>query len=346
MDYQSYEPEDFAAEEAFSDWVLNPNAESDTFWMEWIESHPHKRRDVELARQIILLTRELPERGPSEETIERLWAGISDRKTKNCSNHRWLGLASNSWRVAASVGGFLLLGFLAYMFLANRDLEYQTSYGESSRFKLPDGTLVTLNANSSLKVDHDWQKKGSRHVWLEGEAFFDVSKRMSNGKPVKFTVHTDDLNIEVKGTQFNVNTRSEQTKVVLSEGHIQLLLNDAQGNKTIPMKPGDWVNYSKESGSLSLKHVDDTTPLYSWKDNRWTLENAELAEVGKLIEETYGLSVHFQSDSISRIKVTGVIPSDNLGDLLNTLESILPVSINKSDKTITVEKEIERPEPE
>lgn len=346
MDFHSYEPEDFAADERFSNWVLYPDAESDSFWMDWIDYHPHKRRDIELARQIILIARDLPENGPSEETIQRIWAGISDRKIKQRSSSAWTRPLWRYWSVAASVGGVLILGFLGYMFFAKRDLTYQTAYGESARFKLPDGTLVTLNANSSLRVDEGWQKKGSRHVWLEGEAFFNVSKRVSNGKPVKFTVHTDDLNIEVKGTQFNVNTRSEQTKVVLSEGQIQLQLNNSQKIKTIPMKPGDWVDYSKESGALSLKHVEDTAPLYSWKDNRWTLEDTELKEVGKLIHETYGLSVRFQSDTIARIKVTGVIPSDNLGDLLSTLESILPVHINKSDKTITVEKEQERQEPE
>ena len=346
MDFQSYEPEDFAAEQTFSEWVLYPDTESDSFWMEWIESHPHKRKDIELARQIILIARELPEDGPSEDTIQRLWEGISERRAQTKSLELWAWSSSHVWRVAASVGGFLVLGFLAYMLAADRDLTYQTLYGESARFKLPDNTLVTLNANSSLKVDHDWQNKGSRHVWLEGEAFFDVSKRISNGKPIKFIVHTEDLNIEVKGTRFNVNTRSEQTKVVLSEGNIQLQLKNSLENRTIPMRPGDLVNYSKESGTLSVKHVKDTAPLYSWKDNRWTLENAEFVEVGRLIQETYGLSVHFKSDSISRIKVTGVIPSDNLGDLLSTLESILPVRINKTDKLITIEKEIERPEPE
>ncbi len=150
-------------------------------------------------------------------------------------------------------------------------------------------------------------------------------------------VHTQDLSIEVKGTQFNVNTRKEQTRVVLSEGNIQLHLAEGNSSRTIRMKPGDLVDYSGRNQTLYLKRVADTTPLHSWKDHKWILEQTELSEVGTLIQETYGLTVRFQEEALASLKVTGIIPSDNLEDILGTLESILPVDIRKSSDEIIVE---------
>ena len=76
----------------------------------------------------------------------------------------------------------------------------------SSEILLPDGSAVTLNANSKLQ----YYTHSARKVWLEGEAFFEVKKIPETAEP--FQVVTNDLTITVLGTTFNVNSRNEQTK--------------------------------------------------------------------------------------------------------------------------------------
>ncbi len=338
MDFSSFEPEDFAANESFSEWVLNPDSGSDAFWIDWIERHPKKRKDIEQARQIVLMARSDQSDLPSDGTIERLWTGITQRTARpdNVQKGFFLRLRP-ALRVAASVAAILVVGLLIYRFWPYSNQVYTTSYGDTMQCRLPDGTLVTLNANSVLRVDRSWQKSGQRKVWLQGEAFFNVHPGIRDGKPVKFVVHTQDLSIEVKGTQFNVNTRKEQTRVVLSEGNIQLHLTEGNSSRTIRMKPGDLVDYSGKSQALSVKRVADTTPLHSWKDRKWILDQTELSEVGTLIRETYGPTVQFGDEALASLKVTGIIPSDNLEDILEALESILPVDIRKSSGKIIVE---------
>lgn len=338
MDFSSFEPEDFAADEYFSEWVLNPGSESDAFWIDWIERHPEKRKDIDQARQIVLMARSDQNGFPSDGTIERLWTGITQRTARPDNVQRGFFLRLRpTLRIAASVAAILVIGLLIYRLSPYSNQVYATSYGDTMQCRLPDGTLVTLNANSILRVDRSWQKSGQRKVWLQGEAFFNVHPRIRDGKPVKFVVHTQDLSIEVKGTQFNVNTRKEQTRVVLSEGNIQLRLAEGNSSRTVRMKPGDLVDYSGRKQTLSLKRVADTTPLHSWKDHKWILEQTELSEVGTLIRETYGITVRFRGEALPGLKVTGIIPSDNLEDILGTLESILPVDIRKSSDEIIVE---------
>ncbi len=336
MDYQEFSPEDFATDHSFCQWVLHPDIASDEFWIEWVRSHPRKIKDVELARQMVLLAASDTGPYPSEETIDRIWAGVQKRRLPGREVFPLRGGRRKWWYAAAAMAGILLIAFLGIRHRS--DSEYLTAYGESRRLRLPDGTQVTMNANSKLKVAREWDESSGRNVWLEGEAFFVVSRQVRNNKPVKFTVHTHDMHIEVKGTQFNVNTRQEQTRVLLSEGSVQLRLLTPEKEQTIDMKPGDWVDFSRENQQLSAGRISEAAHLFFWKDDRWTFYDTPLTDVGTLIKDTYGLEVHFQNDSLEQLKVSGVIPSGNLDDLLGSLESILDITVTTTPDRIIISK--------
>lgn len=85
---------------------------------------------------------------------------------------------------------------------------YATQYGEQRVVELPDHSVVSLNANSTLRFRNDWSQANTlREVWLDGEAFFSVQKQEGAAGPAKFIVHTNDLDVEVLGTRFNVSNR-------------------------------------------------------------------------------------------------------------------------------------------
>src|SRR5690606_5303681 len=101
---------------------------------------------------------------------------------------------------------------------------YKTGYGQVEKIVLDDGSQVTLNANSELKWKRSWEKDRNRIAILRGEAFFNVSTILSedSGVTTRFVVHTEDLNIQVVGTEFNVKSRSSKTDIFLKEGKIKL----------------------------------------------------------------------------------------------------------------------------
>lgn len=331
MHYESFEPEDFATDAFFCSWVLHPTPETERFWLDWLRNNPSKARDIELARQMVLLASSDEGTAPGSETVDRIWQGIEEGKSGEVVVFRDRML----WLKAAAAVVLLLVAFGGYFYRQGQSHTYRTAFGESRRLLLPDGTQVTLNANSSLRVADRWGRRTEREVWLEGEAFFSVSKLKKEGQAVKFVVHTHDLNVEVRGTEFNVNTRQDQTQVVLSEGLVHLRLNDRPG-KEIQMKPGDLVDFSRSKRRLHIRHLPDASPMYSWKNNRWTLNDASLAEIAVLIHETYGVTVTIENDSLKKQTVNGVVPTDNMGDLLSALESILPITITHQEQRVTI----------
>jgi transmembrane sensor len=333
MNYLLYEPEDFATDAFFCRWVLEPTPENETFWLDWLHSNPAKKGDIEIARKLVLLASSDDGVSPSPETIDRIWQAIEDGKQSETffyKNRRlWM-------KVAASVA-LLVLAFSGYLYKRAQNHTYRTAFGESRRLLMPDGSQVTLNANSSLRISDHWGQSEEREVWLEGEAFFQVSKIRKKEQPVKFVVHTHDLNVEVKGTQFNVNTRKNQTQVVLSEGLVHLYLNGNNPGKEIRMKPGDLVDFSASNQKLSIQHLPDASAAFSWKNNRWMLNDTSLEDIAELIQETYGVTVIIGGDSLRQQKVTGIVPTDNFEDLLGSLESILPITITRRENEITIE---------
>ena len=334
MRYEEFNGEEFATDDFFCQWVLKPDIRTDTFWMEWLRSHVEKSKEIQQARKLVLVAAMEPVPEPSGQTIDRLWNGIL-QQTQTATRILPFYAQRSFVRIAASLL-FLTTAFIGYRYFYSIDKVYETANGEIRRLQLEDGTMVTLNANSKLIIPPKLIGVSEREASLEGEAFFKVQKQQLDGQHVKFTVHTNDVDVEVKGTEFNVNTRQDKTRVILSEGNIQLrLVNDKE--EILQMKPGDLVDYSKTRKSLAVRKVDNTSSWYSWKDNRWTFESTPLSEVAMLITETYGFPVKLEGDSTGKQKVTGIIPSDNLEDILASLESILDLKAEQQDKQIRIQ---------
>src|SRR5690606_25698590 len=123
--------------------------------------------------------------------------------------------------------------------------------GKKFQIQLSDGTLVHLNAGSSLRYPVDFLSEGPRQVFLSGEAYFDVAKNASN----PFIVNVDDLEVRVLGTQFNVSAYSEDEyiDVVLVEGSVNL--NKKEGDM-VELSPGQKGSYKQNSDSITVNEVN------------------------------------------------------------------------------------------
>jgi ferric-dicitrate binding protein FerR (iron transport regulator) len=131
---------------------------------------------------------------------------------------------------------------------------------EKRRVILPDGTKVYMNEKSTLAYKGSWKEKETRRVQLSGEAYFQVEEKVHQGQKIGFVVSTRDLKVEVVGTEFNVQSRIEQTRVFLNSGKVQLRINGQ--SEAIAMKPGEMVEYSAYSGAIKSK--PDKLRFISW----------------------------------------------------------------------------------
>ena len=236
--------EDFLLDESFNNWSKENRLTDVDFWDEWIAYNPEKKELVNEAKDIILGI-QFKHTEPNKEKTNADWAVLENiLKAKNIEEQK--KQAPNYFRFIGIAASILLLVTLGIYTLNPTKVVYKTAFGEVLNLKLKDGSLVTLNSNSSMY----YYENNNRKVWLTGEAFFEVDKKETTN--AKFWVITDDLKIEVYGTSFNVDTKHEKTAVFLEEGRIWLALKNGTTKKMIP---GNYLSYSaKENTVLDEKN--------------------------------------------------------------------------------------------
>ena len=102
-----------------------------------------------------------------------------------------------------------------------------TEYGQRATIRLPEGTKIVLNANSTLRYPAVWIQSSTHRFELKGEAYFAVTKN-SDAPRDGFMVHTTDGTITVTGTRFVVYERGSGTRVVVEEGGVEVSSDDTR----------------------------------------------------------------------------------------------------------------------
>ncbi|MEN7549622.1 FecR domain-containing protein [Rapidithrix thailandica] len=226
--------------------------------------------------------------------------------------------------VAACISLFLLTGAI-YWFVMPTERIYHTSFGETRQITLPDQSVVTLNANSTLKVaDTNWEGQKPREVWLEGEAYFSVVHTHNHRK---FLVHTPkQFSVQVLGTEFNVTTRKAHSRVVLNSGSIQLHIQEQGEENTILMKPGEAVEFEENSAYYVKKEVNPVQ-YSAWKENKLIFDQTSIEELVQILKDNYGISVLITDKTLLRQTISGSFPSDDVDLLLEGLSRLLTIEV-------------------
>ena len=164
-------------------------------------------------------------------------------------------------------------------------------YGKQITIKLSDGTLVHMNAGSSLKYPVEFiSEEEERKVFLDGEAFFEVASDES----APFLVQTDQINVQVLGTQFNVSSYSDDasTEVVLVEGSVELLKNTTEkDNELMVLTPG-YMGALKQGINEKIYVEKVNTHHYtSWTKGELLFRRSTLQDMFKTLERHYNITI-------------------------------------------------------
>ena len=235
---------------------------------------------------------------------------------------------------AAAVSLLLTAASLLFYFSGDDNFVYETARAEQRNIQLPDGTTVALNESSKLHYPDNWQENGVREVWLEGEAFFTVSKQASpEDKPIKFIVHAGELDIIVLGTAFNVQSSPTDVQVVLSEGAVRL--ENSTADLKMEMEPGEMVAYSSVNQQAEKRKVK-TAHFSAWKDGRYVFEGLTLEEVSQVLWHNYGKEVKLETEALKQRRISATIPSTDLQVLLAVIKEAMEVNITQQGDTIVI----------
>ena len=197
---------------------------------------------------------------------------------------------------------------------------------------LSDGTNVYLNSATELKYPVRFDEK-ERKVYLSGEAYFDVTKDANR----PFYVVTDEVQIRVYGTEFNVNThRMKSVQTVLVNGKVGI--KKCGTEKEIVMKPGELANLDRSSGTIDVREVD-VRQYVVWKDGYFTFENETLEQIMSTLSLWYNVDVFFQSEDVKQLVFTGYMKRyDEIDEILNAMTDVVGVKFTINERTIVVSK--------
>lgn len=237
-------------------------------------------------------------------------------------------------QVAASVA--LLCGMLAAFYVfppwntdpprLTRTAGYateRTAMGEIKELTLEDGSVIWLNAGSTLRYPDKFQG-GTREVILEGEAFFDIAR--DTARP--FLIHTAGMETRVLGTSFNVRAYSHQepAQVIVVSGTVEVSVPAADGPETkkVLLEANQMVTYGTtrgtSGGELAKETVDDPEQYTAWKYGKLIFKSTPMSEVALQLERTFGLRIRMQDQAIERCRITGRF--DKSQEVSLTIEAI------------------------
>lgn len=205
----------------------------------------------------------------------------------------------------------------------------QTPRGGQYKLTLPDGTLVWLDAESSITYPVAFAGK-ERNVKVTGQAYFEVAK---NAECPFFVNVNDRIKVQVIGTHFNVSAVEEDAviKTTLLEGSIELI----NGNNVTLVKPGQQAQTNAGSHDIKILNDVNTDEVVAWKDGLFSFINSDIQTIMKQCARWYNVDVSYQGDIPYRFVAT-ISRDVPISKLLKILELTDRVHFKIDGRKITV----------
>lgn len=252
---------------------------------------------------------------PVQERILRNIVGERRASVGHRSPYLHLGIA------ACCVVIVLLCGLCGWLFLRTEqgggeavlceDVVVRTQLGEHSQIILPDGTTVTLNAQTTVRYATA-MPGGIRRVQVDGEAFFDVAKDEEH----PFVVTAGEVNVTCLGTSFDVRNYSEEktVAVVLAEGKVRVNTADAD----LTMEPDSRVVYDCSAGTMSKRSVP-SSDYTCWLSGEIKYNNETLETIAAELSRNYNINLVITSDELKQERFTGYLGRASLRNILDVM---------------------------
>jgi len=232
-------------------------------------------------------------------------------------------------QVAASIIVLVGLGFL--LLHQTQTIATKSAVAQVQIINLPDGSKVTLNANSKLIYSKNFGKS-DRKVTLKGEAFFEVTKNAE--KP--FVINAQGASIKVLGTKFNVKAYKDQDEVNVTvvEGVVQLFESKTPLKATLLNAGESGVYFKREKTIKKILQINAND--IAWKTQKMVFENSTLLQVVEVLTSTYHVKFKV-SDKVKNCTITVEFDQKKLASVLKVLKSTLNLKITKHNDVILID---------
>ncbi|MCG8308496.1 MAG: FecR domain-containing protein [Cytophagales bacterium] len=236
------------------------------------------------------------------------------------------------WRIAATV--IIVVGVGISLRNAKQPKKVEniaiitksTLPGQNLTIKLPDGSRVRLNANSTIKYPESFS--ASREINLSGEGFFTVERNTL----LPFEVITGNITTTVLGTSFNVNAYPDKKniKVTVASGLVEV----GSVKQLVQLNPGEQATYESDDDDLYVRDVD-VGQFTSWKDGILVFESSTLPEILEELQNWYGVTIDFEAPRVSACNLRLKFDNLSLKQALDQIKLVTGVNYTfVSDKHV------------
>ncbi len=257
------------------------------------------------------------------------WNSFSNwMRSRNNHSRRML------WRVAAAVvllvlmGGSALVGRYVATSAPESYCMLTAPMGSKTRLTLPDGSIVWLNAGSTLSYSTRFAD-GHRRVKLDGQGYFEVAKR--NG--AEFVVNTRGYDVVVKGTRFDVSAYADDQFITttLLQGAVVI----DRDEDMLSMKPGDMVSLDMRTGKFTKSRFN--TDTHAWIEDKAEYSDITLERLAKLLSRRYAVNVNVTSEQLRHVRFSiSLRNKETIDDVLDALQRITSMQVCRDGKEIVI----------
>ena len=319
-------------------------------FQKWLAEDPNHQQQYELMKQLWQAKSHDPQPAVDASKINRILQLATVEEALQEKNE-WIPTPSRirkiaSWKIATTLVALALCAWAALRWVTNADMAQKThrivtQKGSRTRSILPDGSVVWLNAASSVSYNESFDQ--NRDLTLVGEAFFDVADLHGRS----FTVRVGNVRVIATGGAFNLvfypgDTVMEATVI---EGRAQVTGNDEkhpvflQAYQKIILPSSE-----KRSGSQLQKLVtaidtslkENERRETAWIFNRLQFQNDDFSTLAKKLERWYNIHILFEDEKTKKLVFSGSVGTGSVEQALKTLQATSPFQYRVSGAEIRI----------
>ncbi len=323
-----------------SEWIVRIHAgdmslHDHTALEAWLAQSPSRLEEFRTAQKIWLVAR----------MLENSPVGRSELQSLNISAPS-LGTVLLGWtahltgrRIAAlaTAGALAMAAFKIFLpseapglpALHNGEMA-QTAINQITTYALPDGSTLTVNADSSVRLAFTREQ---RQVILErGEAFFDV--RHNTGWP--FVVTAGGRTVVVTGTKFDIDygATDKAVEVAVVEGHVQVASAAVPTTTALPTNAliaGDVILFPEGKPGVPQKISADQ--VAAWRSRRLYFDQSSLSEVLTEVNRFTSKQLVLGDATLAGLKLSGYFRAGDIDAVIFSLTELYKIQVNDAGKT-------------
>jgi transmembrane sensor len=343
--------------DAFVQWVLNPDTASDHYWETWIKLDIRRSTQVDQARHVLRHLQQFPPTTDKPALSRDIWQGIQyELQTGATTPVRSLRSSKWAWMAAASVVLIVLAGSAfwyshkvrpmavfpterASALAVNTLIECRNQSTTPQKVYLVDGSVVTLGPQSTLSYDRFLGLK-TREVTLQGDAFFEIAADPNH----PFLVRTRDIVTRVLGTSFRINADPglEEVHVAVRTGKVSVYKQSDfdNGHQTFcVLLPHQEAVFHKKAQNLAFVRNADAQLLIPPVPEiiSWNFDDVPVATILDQLENMYHIRILYNKDNLQECRLTTSLQEEKLEDKLDIICKAINATHRTQDDAIVID---------